>query len=99
MRNLYTVRALAADQTQADASTRRVRSDGGELLTLLRAIRRESGGPRRTVLVVDQLEELVTLSGDRDVFLDALHGDRHLGVVATLRVEFLGDLLGGKVHG
>ncbi|WP_116247809.1 WD40 repeat domain-containing protein [Nocardiopsis sp. FIRDI 009] len=95
-------RALASDQAQADAYARRIRRDSGELLTLLRGIRRETGGPRRTVLVVDQLEELVTLSGDRDrdLFLtalhDALHGDRHLRVVATLRVEFLGDLLGGQ---
>ncbi|MFW6641207.1 eIF2A-related protein [Nocardiopsis algeriensis] len=95
-------RALAADQAQADAYARRIRRDSGELLTLLKTIRRESGGPRRTVLVVDQLEELVTLSGehDRTLFLstlrEALHGDRHLRVVATLRVEFLGDLLGSR---
>ncbi|MDT0330007.1 AAA family ATPase [Nocardiopsis lambiniae] len=95
-------RALAKDQAQADAYARRIRRDGGELLALLRGIRRESGGSRRTILVVDQLEELVTLSGDRDrtLFLgalrDALHGDRHLRVVATLRVEFLGDLLNGE---
>ncbi|NYH55756.1 energy-coupling factor transporter ATP-binding protein EcfA2 [Nocardiopsis arvandica] len=95
-------RALATDQAQADAYARRIRRDSGELLTLLRAVRRESGGARRTVLVVDQLEELVTLSGehDRTLFLnalrDALHGDRHLRVVATLRVEFLGDLLNSQ---
>ncbi|WP_435108577.1 nSTAND1 domain-containing NTPase [Nocardiopsis synnemataformans] len=95
-------KTLAADHAQADAYARRIRRDSGELLALLRKIRRESGGTRRTVLVVDQLEELVTLSGDRDraLFLgalrDALHGDRHLRVVATLRVEFLGDLLNGE---
>jgi WD40 repeat protein len=53
----------------------------------------------RTLLVVDQLEELVTLSGpaERDLFLAAVAGalvaDRRLWVLATLRVEFLADLL------
>jgi hypothetical protein len=96
------VKVLATDQAQADSYARRIRRDSGELLTLVRRIRRESGGTRRTVLAVDQLEELVTLSGDRDraLFLstlrEALHGDRHLRVVTTLRVEFLGDLLNGE---
>ncbi|GHC87073.1 hypothetical protein GCM10007079_30850 [Nocardiopsis terrae] len=99
---LAKVLAAATDHAQADAYARRIRRDSGELLTLLRRVRRESGGARRTVLVVDQLEELVTLSGERDraLFLntlrEALHGDRHLRVVATLRVEFLGDLLNGE---
>ncbi|WZH98869.1 hypothetical protein QQG74_17330 [Micromonospora sp. FIMYZ51] len=53
----------------------------------------------RTLLVIDQLEELVTLSGaaERKLFLDqiatALATDRRLWVVATLRIEFLADLL------
>jgi WD40 repeat protein len=53
----------------------------------------------RVLLVLDQLEELVTLSGpaDRDLFLGAvariLVRDRRLWVLATLRVEFLPGLL------
>ncbi|GAA1440379.1 eIF2A-related protein [Nocardiopsis tropica] len=99
---LAKVLAAATDHAQTDAYARRIRRDSGELLALLHRIRREAGGTRRTVLVVDQLEELVTLSGDRDrsLFLgalrEALRGDRHLRVVATLRVEFLGDLLNGE---
>ncbi|WP_460773297.1 nSTAND1 domain-containing NTPase [Nocardiopsis nanhaiensis] len=94
--------AAATDHAHADAYARRIRRDSGELLTQLQKIRREGGGPRRTVLIIDQLEELVTLSGehDRSLFLrtlrEALQGDRHLRVVATLRVEFLGDLLNGE---
>lgn len=53
----------------------------------------------RVLLVLDQLEELVTLSGpaDRELFLSALAralaADRRLWVLATLRVEFLPQLL------
>lgn len=99
---LAKVLAAATDHAQADVYARRIRRGSSELLALLRKIRRESGNAHRTVLVIDQLEELVTLSGehDRALFLgalrDALHGDRHLRVVATLRVEFLGDLLNGR---
>ncbi|WP_236145541.1 ATP-binding protein [Verrucosispora sp. SN26_14.1] len=56
---------------------------------------------KRVLLVVDQLEELVTLSSatEQAMFLErvaaALHADRRLWVVATLRVEFLADLLAG----
>ncbi|WP_017608537.1 nSTAND1 domain-containing NTPase [Nocardiopsis xinjiangensis] len=99
---LAKVLASANDRAQADAYARRIRRDSAELLTLLKEALRAAGGARRTVLVVDQLEELVTLGGehDRTLFLnalrDALHGDRHLRVVSTLRVEFLGDLLNGR---
>lgn len=53
----------------------------------------------RVLLVVDQLEELVTLADSRqsEVFLAALAAaleeDRQLRVLATLRVEFLPGLL------
>ncbi|GAA3750267.1 WD40 repeat domain-containing protein [Salinactinospora qingdaonensis] len=84
----------------AETVTRRLRRDSTELARLLGKARRASGRRfGRTLLVVDQLEELVSLSGerDRDVFLRCLEGalrhDRHFHVVATLRVEFLGDLL------
>lgn len=50
----------------------------------------------RLVLVVDQLEELVTLAGDRrDVFMKALTALAHSGdvwVVATLRGDFYGAM-------
>ncbi|WP_262391780.1 WD40 repeat domain-containing protein [Nocardiopsis sp. CNR-923] len=95
-------RALTQDRHQADAYARRIRRDSGELSVLLDHARRTTDtGRRRTLLVIDQLEELVTLSGghDRDLFLravdEALRKDRHLRAIATLRVEFLGDLLGG----
>jgi WD40 repeat protein/energy-coupling factor transporter ATP-binding protein EcfA2 len=64
-----------------------------------------SGRLGRVLLVLDQLEELVTLSGpaERELFLGAvaraLVADRRLWVLATLRVEFLPELLGsGQAH-
>jgi WD40 repeat protein len=59
----------------------------------------------RTLLVVDQLEELVTVPdlSERDLFLAAIAGalaaDRSLWVLATLRVEFLPDLLASAQAG
>lgn len=56
----------------------------------------------RVLLIVDQLEELVTLSSpaERKLFVDqiaaALAADRRLWVLATLRVEFLADLLASE---
>ncbi|MET7479080.1 WD40 repeat domain-containing protein [Streptomyces sp. NPDC005648] len=53
----------------------------------------------RTLLVIDQLEELITFApdADREAFLAAVSAalahDRRLWVVATLRVEFLQDFL------
>jgi WD40 repeat protein len=61
-----------------------------------------SGRFGRVLLVLDQLEELVTLSGpgEREMFLSAvaraLAADRRLWVLATLRVEFLPELLGSE---
>ncbi|WP_244366376.1 nSTAND1 domain-containing NTPase [Micromonospora echinofusca] len=55
----------------------------------------------RVLLILDQLEELATLSSaaERAMFLEqvatALEADRRLWVIATLRVEFLADLLVG----
>ncbi|WP_243761727.1 WD40 repeat domain-containing protein [Streptomyces sp. YIM 98790] len=54
---------------------------------------------RRTLLVVDQLEEAVTLATaeERDRFFEslrhALARDSRLWILATIRVEFLGELL------
>ncbi len=59
----------------------------------------------RVLIVVDQMEELVTLSGtaERDAFLtrlrEALQADRGLWLVATLRIEFLPELLAGQAAG
>ncbi|MBO4260117.1 AAA family ATPase [Streptomyces griseorubiginosus] len=56
-------------------------------------------GERPALLVIDQLEELLTLSGreERNAFLtavrDALRGDSRLWMVATLRSDFLTGLL------
>lgn len=68
---------------------------------MARAVARLARGTRgRLLLVVDQFEELVTLSGeaDRELFLAQLAGalaeERRLWVVATLRIEFLPALLG-----
>lgn len=66
----------------------------------LERLRTARGGRAAPVLlVVDQLEELLTLTGaqDRDVFLslldESLAADPHLWVVATLRSDFLTDFL------
>ncbi|TDQ55404.1 WD40 repeat domain-containing protein [Actinorugispora endophytica] len=86
-----------------ESVSRRLRRSETELASLLARARREKGRRLgRTLLVIDQLEELASLSGERDrnLFLasvtEALRRDRHLRVVATLRVEFLGDLLSGE---
>ncbi|WP_345555910.1 WD40 repeat domain-containing protein [Streptomonospora halophila] len=94
-------RALAAELGESpEAVARRVRRAPAEFADLFARYRHASG--RRfahTLVVIDQLEELATLTGegDRRLFLDgltdALGSDRHLHVVATLRVEFLGDML------
>ena len=93
---------LATSLTQTDGpdreeAVRRLRA--GDLTGLHRT--RHPGGvlPGRTLLVIDQLEELITFSpeAERDTFLDAVSAalahDRRLWVVATLRVEFLQDFL------
>ncbi|MFF3762807.1 AAA family ATPase [Streptomyces sp. NPDC001922] len=68
---------------------------------LVRELTRLPGGRfRRTLMVIDQLEEVVTLAGEREraQFLEALRTcvEQASGVrvLATLRVDFLGRLLG-----
>jgi len=70
------------------------------LVELVEELRDTSTGePPSVLLVVDQAEELATLSGaaERSAFLDLLHGtvDQAAGVWAliTVRAEFLGPLL------
>ncbi|MEU3458057.1 AAA family ATPase [Micromonospora sp. NPDC006766] len=89
----------AADRT---AALREVRSRPDSLARNLAAWRARTGHRhKRVLLVLDQLEELVTLSStaEQAMFLErvaaALDADRRLWVVATLRVEFLADLLAG----
>jgi hypothetical protein len=76
--------------------------DGGPsaLVELIEELRDASTGePPSVLLVVDQLEELVTVSGasERAAFIGLLRGVVHsaidVWVVATLRAEFLSPLL------
>ncbi|MER6011709.1 nSTAND1 domain-containing NTPase [Streptomyces bluensis] len=97
--------ALASAISSADgghesvgAVLRRLRQDPGSLLTELSRLR--GSRFRHMLIVVDQFEEIVTLAGEREraQFLDTLHAcvtqDPRIRVLATLRVEFLGQLLG-----
>ncbi|RJL35757.1 eIF2A-related protein [Bailinhaonella thermotolerans] len=95
-------RALARlDPARDEAGIlRRLRGSPQELAATLREARDSQGHRfRRVLLVIDQLEELLTLSGERDrsAFLhalaQALAGDSRLWVLATVRIEFLRDLL------
>lgn len=71
----------------------------GTLEWRLAELRVDRPAGRPALLVVDQLEELLTLSGpeERDAFRtaveDALRADPRLWVVATLRSDFLTSLL------
>ena len=91
--------AAAADgQEPASAVLRRLRQGPGALRAELSRLR--GGRFRRILLVVDQFEELVTLAGEREraQFLEALRAcveqDPAVRVLATLRVDLLGRLLG-----
>ncbi len=97
--------ALAATMTggQRQAALREMWSDANAFAKAVRAWRVKTGNRHgRVLLIVDQMEELVTLSGpaERSLFLDqvavALNADRRLWVVATLRIEFLAELLAGE---
>ncbi|MFI6035509.1 AAA family ATPase [Streptomyces sp. NPDC051315] len=91
--------AAAADgQEPASAVLRRLRQGPGALRAELSRLR--GGRFRRVLLVVDQFEEVVTLAGEREraQFLEALRTcveqDPAVRVLATLRVDLLGRLLG-----
>ncbi|MFH0241796.1 AAA family ATPase [Streptomyces sp. HK10] len=90
--------AAAGGQEQTSAVLRRLRHGPDALREELARLR--GTGFRRVLLVVDQFEELVTLAGerDRDQFLDALRTclerEPSVRILATLRVDFLGRLLG-----
>ncbi|MEW2463361.1 AAA family ATPase [Microbacterium sp. NPDC047426] len=68
----------------------------GALATALEDVARDRSGSR-LLLIVDQLEELPFLTGEGEAFLtrveEALAADTRLWVVATLRSDFLTDLL------
>ncbi|BCL31772.1 AAA family ATPase [Streptomyces aurantiacus] len=91
---------VAADggQEPVSAVLRRLRQGSGSLGSELSRLR--DGRFRRTLLVIDQFEEVVTLAGEREraQFLEALRScveqDSAIHVLATLRVDFLGRLLG-----
>ncbi|WP_084338825.1 WD40 repeat domain-containing protein [Actinomadura oligospora] len=93
--------ALAEADARTDASTlqRRIRRSADGLALVLAELRRLGPRNRRILLVIDQFEELITLAGERDraLFLEAiaeaLRRDRRLWVLATVRIEFLRDLL------
>ncbi|MDG4791847.1 AAA family ATPase [Micromonospora sp. WMMD1102] len=96
--------SMAADLSGGDrvALLRELRSRPDSLTQVLARWRAGSGNRYgRVLLVIDQIEELFTLSGptERELFLDriasALAADRRLWVLATLRVEFLADVLAG----
>ncbi|AVZ76346.1 hypothetical protein SLUN_33230 [Streptomyces lunaelactis] len=85
-------------QEPAAAVLRRLRQGPDGLRAELSRLR--GGRFRRVLVVIDQFEELVTLAGEREraQFLDALRQclerDPAVRVLATLRVDLLGRLLG-----
>ncbi|MGW2296348.1 nSTAND1 domain-containing NTPase [Streptomyces violaceorubidus] len=91
--------ATAAGEREAAGSVLRRLRQGPDALRVELA-RLRGGRLRRTLLVVDQFEELITLGGEREraYFLDCLRccleQDPSVRVLATLRVDLLGRLLG-----
>jgi hypothetical protein len=82
---------------QVSAVLRRLRQ--GPYSASVELSRLRSGPFRRTLLVIDQFEEILTLAGDRErtQFLEALRTcveqNPSIRVLITLRVEFLGQFL------
>ncbi|MGW0824202.1 nSTAND1 domain-containing NTPase [Streptomyces sp. NPDC002845] len=92
------ISTAGGEREPVSAVLRRLRQDPASLLSELSRLR--GSRFRHLLVVVDQFEEVVTLAGEREraQFLDALHScvtqDSRVRVLATLRVEFLGQLLG-----
>nr|WP_234046343.1 AAA family ATPase [Streptomyces adelaidensis] len=90
--------AAEGERETVSAVLRRLRHEPASLLAELDRLR--GSRFRHMLLVVDQFEEVVTLAGERErtQFLDALRAcvaqDARIRVLATLRVEFLGQFLG-----
>lgn len=91
------IASAGGEQEPASAVLRRLRQGPAALRAELTRLR--GGRYRRVLLVADQLEEVITLAGERErvQFLDALRfcveQDTNIRVLATLRVDFLGRLL------
>lgn len=89
--------AADGDQEQVGTVLRRIRQGPRAVRAELARLR--GGRFGRTMVVIDQFEELLTLAGEREraqfveAVSDCLEHDPGLRVIATLRVEFLGPLL------
>ncbi|MGJ5692967.1 NACHT and WD repeat domain-containing protein [Streptomyces pratensis] len=94
------VAAVLPDMTVEQVQTELAQGSAGMQRCLDRLRTARGGGAAPVLLVVDQLEELLTLTGaqDRLAFFslidESLAADPHLWVVATLRSDFLTDFLG-----
>lgn len=92
------VAAAGGGQEPVGAVLRRLRLGPDSLRVELARLR--GGRFRRVLLVIDQFEEVVTLAGEREgaQFLDTLRScverDPAIRVLVTLRVDFLGRVLG-----
>lgn len=89
----------SSSQESAAVIARRLRQSPTSLRTELSRVR--EGRFRRTLLVIDQFEEVVTLAGERerDQFLEVLRAcltDPAIRILVTLRVDCLGQLLDGE---
>ncbi|MFJ9871622.1 NACHT and WD repeat domain-containing protein [[Kitasatospora] papulosa] len=94
------VAAVLPDMTVEQVQTELAQGSAGIQRCLDRLRTARGGRAAPVLLVVDQLEELLTLTGaqDRLAFFslidESLAADPHLWVVATLRSDFLTDFLG-----
>lgn len=91
---------VAALASAVGGEAGRLRNDNEAFAGMVAQTRRHNGHSRsKTLLVVDQAEELFTLAGEQERarFLrcidTALRDDRRLWVILTVRVEHLGDFL------
>ncbi|GCB49012.1 ATP-binding protein [Streptomyces sp. NL15-2K] len=94
------ISTAGGEHESAGAVLRRLRQDPASVPAELARLR--GSRFRHMLVVVDQFEEIITLAGEREraQFLEALHAcvtqDARIRVLATLRVEFLGQLLGTR---
>jgi len=91
---------VAALARAAGGDPEQLRGDPEALAGMIARTRQDAGRPRsKTLLLVDQGEELFTLAGEheRTRFLrsidTAVRDDRRLWVILTIRIEHLGDFL------
>ncbi|MFD9038549.1 nSTAND1 domain-containing NTPase [Streptomyces bottropensis] len=94
------ISTAGGEQESTSTVLRRLRQEPASLPSELSRLR--GSRFRHTLIMVDQFEEALTLAGEREraQFLDALHAcvtqDARIRVLATLRVEFLGQFLGTR---